>query len=158
MRRLLVAALLALQVGGCASVTRGWDEQLQFTSEPSGAEVKTLIEPPQATERNDSGGVYVPAVRRDPLPGPACVTPCVMQVARRDTVIATFTKPGYAPQTVRVETRIAGTGAVGMAGNVLVGGIVGVGVDAMSGATLEHYPNPVAVSLQPERAAPARRR
>ena len=36
-----------------------------------------------------------------------------------------------------------------MAGNVLVGGIIGVGVDAASGAALDLTPNPVVVTLQP---------
>jgi hypothetical protein len=34
-------------------------------------------------------------------------------------------------------------------GNAVVGGVVGMAVDAASGATLEHCPNPVAVTLQP---------
>jgi hypothetical protein len=43
-------------------------------------------------------------------------------------------------------------------GNVIVGGVVGVGVDAVSGAALEHVPNPVTVVLRPigpEPRAPA---
>ena len=55
---------------------------------------------------------------------------------------------------MQVGTRLASAGAVGFAGNVLVGGIVGMGVDAASGATLEHHPNPVVAVLQP--VAPAR--
>ncbi len=35
-----------------------------------------------------------------------------------------------------------------MAGNVLVGGIIGAGVDASSGAVLELVPNPVEVQLE----------
>jgi hypothetical protein len=38
---------------------------------------------------------------------------------------------------------------VGMAGNMVVGGIVGVAVDATSGAMLEHVPNPVNAVLEP---------
>ncbi len=55
---------------------------------------------------------------------------------------------------MQVGTRIANAGAAGFAGNVLVGGIIGMGVDAASGATLEHHPNPVVAVLQP--VAPAR--
>jgi hypothetical protein len=54
-----------------------------------------------------------------------------------------------------VATRVAGAGAAGFAGNVLVGGLVGMGVDAATGSTLEHYPNPVSVIL--ERAGGAAR-
>jgi hypothetical protein len=50
-----------------------------------------------------------------------------------------------------VGTRIAAGGAAGFAGNVLVGGVVGMAVDASTGATLEHYPNPVMLTLVPLR-------
>ena len=48
-----------------------------------------------------------------------------------------------------MDTRFSGKGAAGMAGNVIVGGVIGVGVDAVSGATLDHYPNPVIFKLEP---------
>jgi hypothetical protein len=75
-------------------------------------------------------------------------------VQRKDEFSISFAKPGYRPQTVQVNTRLAGAGAAGFAGNVLVGGIIGMGVDAASGATLEHWPNPVVAVLQP--GAPGR--
>ena len=130
MRRVLALAVLCALgsgLGGCASVTRGWNEQIQISSEPQGAEVRTSM-------------------------SQACVTPCTLQVGRKDEFSVNFSKPGYQPQTVMVTTRLAGGGAAGFAGNVLVGGIIGMGVDAASGATLEHYPNPVLAVLQP--AAP----
>lgn len=37
-----------------------------------------------------------------------------------------------------------------MAGNVLVGGIIGAGVDAGTGAMLDLTPNPAHVDLRPE--------
>jgi hypothetical protein len=54
---------------------------------------------------------------------------------------------------VPVSTRIAGAGAAGFAGNILVGGLVGMGVDAATGSTLEHFPNPVLASLVPLKKA-----
>ena len=36
-----------------------------------------------------------------------------------------------------------------MAGNVIVGGLIGVAVDAMSGATKKLTPNPVKLTLEP---------
>src|SRR5690349_7030838 len=126
---LLFVLLGPMGLGGCASVTRGWSEQMQITSQPEGAEVRTSL-------------------------SQACTTPCTLTVSRKDEFSVSFTKPGYEPQTIQVGTRIAGAGAAGFAGNVLVGGIIGMGVDAASGATLEHYPNPVVAMLQP--VAPAR--
>lgn len=37
----------------------------------------------------------------------------------------------------------------GCTGIVVVGGVIGVGVDAATGATLDHYPNPVIIRLNP---------
>jgi hypothetical protein len=137
MKAIAIVALAAT-LGGCASATRGWNEQLQFDSSPIGATVRTEIIDPWCAETN------CPT-----QPGPACVTPCVVQVARRDKIRANFTKEGYEPQVVAIEQRIAGQGAAGFVGNVLVGGVIGMAIDAGSGATLEHFPNPVTVVLQP---------
>ena len=59
-------------------------------------------------------------------------------------------------QQVPVATKVAGAGVAGFAGNVIVGGLVGMGVDAATGSTLEHFPNPVFASLVPDRSLPAR--
>ncbi|MCP8938973.1 translation initiation factor 2 [Alsobacter sp. SYSU M60028] len=119
----LAAAMgLALALAGCATVTRGTTNQVTFTSEPSGAEVKTSI-------------------------GHGCTTPCTIEVPRKSEFVATFSLEGYKPAQVPVATRVAGAGAAGFAGNVLVGGLVGMGVDAATGATYEHFPNPVSATL-----------
>jgi hypothetical protein len=133
--RILVIIALALTVGGCATVTRGTTSQVQFQSEPSGANMRTSH-------------------------GHNCVTPCTLQMNRKDEFIATFSKPGFADQDVSVRTKVAGEGVAGFAGNVLVGGVIGMAADAATGATLEHYPNPVSVTLEPMRPAapPAVRR
>jgi hypothetical protein len=49
---------------------------------------------------------------------------------------------------------MAGAGGAGMAGNVILGGLIGAVVDANSGATRELVPNPLRVTLEPE-APPA---
>ena len=85
-------------------------------------------------------------------------------MGRKDEFAVVFTLPGHEDQTVNVRTQLAGAGAAGFAGNVVLGGVVGMGVDAATGATLEHVPNPVSVVLRPhsqarpraQRAAPAR--
>ena len=43
------------------------------------------------------------------------------------------------------------------AGNIIAGGLIGMGVDAATGAATDHKPNPVIVTLQPRMAAPAGR-
>lgn len=60
-----------------------------------------------------------------------------------------ITKAGYEPIETDVRSQIVSAGAAGMAGNVLVGGLIGVGVDTMTGATRGLTPNPVEVRLVP---------
>jgi len=70
-------------------------------------------------------------------------------VSRKDEFSVSISKPGYEPQSIPVTTRVAGGGAAGFAGNILLGGVIGMGVDAASGAALEHYPNPIMAQLRP---------
>jgi hypothetical protein len=129
MRNLVTLALAAL-CAGCASITRGTTDQVQIISVPDGADVHTSM-------------------------GPTCTTPCTLTFGRKDEFSVTVSKPGYEPQTVPVETRVAGAGAAGLAGNVIFGGLIGIGVDAYNGAELEHFPNPVSVELRRERQIPS---
>jgi hypothetical protein len=69
------------------------------------------------------------------------VTPCTLQVSRKDEFTIVYELAGYERQEVPVKTQIAGYGAAGFAGNMLLGSVVGMGVDAATGATLEHIPN-----------------
>lgn len=68
---------------------------------------------------------------------------------------ATITRDGYETVNASVTSSVDGGGAAGMAGNVLLGGIIGAGVDAGSGAMHSHKPNPLVVTLTP--LDPARR-
>lgn len=126
--QVLAVAAFAAALGGCATVTRGTTEQITVNSEPPGAEAKTSI-------------------------GYACsATPCTWEIGRKSEFVVSFSKPGYEDVQIPVSTRIAGAGAAGFAGNVIVGGLVGMGVDAATGSTLEHYPNPVMATLTPLRS------
>nr|WP_232630853.1 translation initiation factor 2 [Methylobacterium sp. Leaf118] len=129
----MAAALVAVSVSACGSVTRGTSELIAFTSEPPGAAMQT------------SKSRFCPT------------TPCSLDIPRSEEFDATFTLPGYRPQTVPVRTKLVGTGAAGFAGNVLAGGVIGMGVDAYNGAAYDHTPNPVAVTLVPEALPSAER-
>lgn len=109
---------------GCATVTRGTKDVLVIESDPSGAEVQL------------SNGMRGK-------------TPTSFKVARRNSLTVSIEKKGYEPLTVQVNPVVAGAGAAGMAGNVLIGGIIGIGVDAATGATMNLRPNPVRATLVP---------
>jgi hypothetical protein len=82
-------------------------------------------------------------------------------VSRKDEFSVTVSKPGYTDEVIQVKTQLAGAGAAGLVGNVIVGGVIGIGVDAVTGSTLEHVPNPVKAALQPlvqERPKPGARK
>jgi hypothetical protein len=131
--KISLAAAAALATANCATVTRGTTNQVQFVSEPAEAEVRTSM-------------------------GHTCTTPCTIEVSRKSEFIAVFKKAGYQDASVPVQTRVAGSGAAGFAGNVILGGVVGMAADAATGATLEHYPNPVTVTLDAVRSRkPVRR-
>lgn len=135
MRNLVVAGLAAMTLSGCASATRGWEETLSIASSPSGA---------TATLSGPSAPI-------------TCTTPCAVQVKRSDDITVSFELPGYEPQIIPLTKDIATTGAAGFAGNLLLGGVIGMGVDAATGAALDHKPNPVIATMQPlPRAVPPR--
>ena len=106
-------------------MTRESNDAWVVNSEPSGAKVET------------SNGHQCPA------------TPCAIKMSRKSEFTATLTKPGYKPATVQVSHKTAGAGAAGVAGNVLVGGVIGLGVDMYTGASQDLVPNPVTVKLEP---------
>ncbi len=106
----------------CATITRGNHDKLSVLSEPSGANV-TLSS------------------------GEKGVTPTKFVKSRWDNFMVTVSKPGYIPQSVKVESKVSATGGTAMAGNVVVGGLIGIAVDAVSGAYNSLYPNPVSVHL-----------
>ena len=107
----------------CATITRGVHEKFTVLSDPTGADVRL------------STGEYG-------------VTPAKFLKNRKgENFTVTISKPGYATQTVRVENKFSGTGGTAMAGNVLLGGPIGAGVDIASGAYNSLYPNPVSVHL-----------
>jgi hypothetical protein len=127
--RVALVIVLAVSCGGCATVIRGTTDQVGFNSTPSGAEVHT------------SNGL-------------GCVTPCTLTVKKNEEFVATFEKPGFAPQQIPVARQVVGAGVAATAGNVLIGGVIGLGVDAVTGAGFEHTPNPVTVVLEPDKPPP----
>lgn len=111
---------------GCASVTRGTKDTLVVESEPAGANV-----------RLSTGGIGK--------------TPTSFQLPRKKMLDVFIEKEGYEPLTVHVSSQVSGTGAVGVAGNVLIGGLVGIGIDTWTGAAKDLRPNPIKVVMVPRK-------
>lgn len=114
----LACALLS----NCATVTRGSSQAFTITSEPNGAEVRFST-------------------------GLTCTTPCTLTMKRRPGFAVTVSKEGYDTQTANVVSQISGGGGTAMAGNVILGGLIGAGVDASTGAMNELVPNPLHIVL-----------
>lgn len=123
--RIMFALGAVLATSACATVTRGTNEVYVVESAPAAAKVRI------------SNGMTCEA------------TPCSFKVPRKGNLVVTVSKDGYEDSTHDIQTQVSGGGGAAMAGNVLVGGLIGVGVDAASGAMLEHKPNPLVVTLQP---------
>lgn len=122
----VVGAILGLTMlvmgSGCATITRGTTEAWVVESEPAGAQVRLSS-------------------------GQTCTTPCTLELKRKNNFGVEIEKEGYDRVSTQVVSSNSRAGAVGMAGNVLFGGLIGIGVDAASGATKELRPNPLVVKL-----------
>ncbi|WP_193791589.1 translation initiation factor 2 [Pseudophaeobacter leonis] len=117
MKIFVLAATAALSLSACATVTKGTSEDVQFTSNPAGLKVET------------SNGMQ-------------CTTPCILRIERKQKFMATF-RHGAATRTISVSTQVRETGGAALAGNILAGGVIGIGIDAAPGSSLDHIPNPV---------------
>ena len=117
----LVLAVFAL-LSGCATITRGSTQDFTVDSDPQGARVAF-----------SNGGI--------------CETPCTVEKQRKYPFTVTVEKECHEPVTAHVTSSVATSGAVGMAGNALIGGVIGIGVDVATGATKDLQPNPLFVEL-----------
>lgn len=130
--KIYILAALGLALGGCATITRGTSDTWTVNTTPVGAAVKTTNQF-------------------------ACdSTPCTFKMPRNSEFDVSITKAGYKEWKGHVTHHVAGAGGAGMAGNVLVGGIIGAGVDVASGAMLDLVPNPLSVMLEKEEQQAAR--
>lgn len=128
----LLAIGAVLSLAACATVTRGTTTAFVVETEPSGAHVSFST-------------------------GQVCdATPCTFaRMPRESEFSVTVTKPGYKTTTHAVTHKTAGGGGAGMAGNVLLGGVIGAALDANNGATQDLVPNPLVVKMEKEEAPPA---
>ncbi|MCX7377867.1 MAG: hypothetical protein NTY94_14160 [Alphaproteobacteria bacterium] len=122
--------LLLLALPGCATIVHGTTQNLTVTTNPPGASC-----------RLERDGVALAM---------ANPTPATVRINKgRSDIIATCTLAGYDPTTYNHISEFGG----GTFGNVIVGGLIGVAVDAASGANYP-YPPEFVINLQPTGGPP----
>lgn len=129
--RHIASALCALFACSCATVMRGTDDKAQFESSPT------------------SANVVVESADAEKLGPFNCVTPCNLELKRKRTWRVDFSLDGYKPVTGLLKPKLSGGGFAAGAGNALIGGLIGVGIDAGTGANMDLFPNPMIAELEP---------
>jgi hypothetical protein len=125
--RLIVAVLAPLWLANCATIVEGTDQAIQVATVPSGASCALNRE-----------GASVGVIDRTPA--------SVTLSKSKNSVEVVCNKPGY-----REARNHLYPGFQGMTfGNVILGGFVGVAIDAGSGA-MHKYPPAINLVLSPKR-------
>lgn len=132
---------------GCASITRGTMDTLQVNSDPAGANIEVTRKNAPLSKKEvkkntlaaEGANEYGPLVE---------TTPASFKLKREGEYKVVISKPGYETVTVDISNEMAGAGAAGLVGNAVVGGVIGVVIDASTGATKDLVPNPINVTLE----------
>ena len=120
----MMAAVVAVNLAGCATVMNGTKTPYTTNTTPNGATVAFSN-------------------------GTSCTTPCKMEMRRKDDVRADITLPGYKPTYILIQSKLGGASF----GNIILGGGVGAIVDGSNGSSNRLYPNPLIVRLAAEGSA-----
>ena len=109
----------AYLLSGCATIVSGTNQKLSVSSQPSDATAKV--------DNNLSAK-----------------TPAVFTLERKSDHTIEISKEGYKTATIMIKRTFNGMAT----GNLLLGGIIGAGVDAASGATSKLIPERIDVMLE----------
>lgn len=120
--KLSVALLvgIALSVTSCASILTGTKDKITFNSTPEGAKV------------------FHKEIEK-------CTTPCTAEIPRSlSKQMVTFEKEGYTNKEVKLTKTFNPVTLV----NILLGGAIGVGIDAATGSLTKYSPKEYKVELE----------
>src|SRR5271167_4692773 len=120
----MCAALAGLCLSACATIIHGTRQEVGILSSPTGAEV------------------WVDNVKMGE-------TPVVAKLRRKDTHTVKLILPGYQPYETTITRSVSGW----VWGNIAIGGLIGLGVDAVSGGMYKLSPEQVSGNLAGERTA-----
>jgi len=118
--KLIAVVAVVIFLSGCATIMTGTTQKVPVNSNPSGAVAKV------------DGSM-------------AAVTPTIFNLERKTDHTIEISKEGYSVATVILRHTLSGA----TAGNILIGGIVGLAVDGCSGAMYKLVPERVDVNLEP---------
>lgn len=115
-----VILLITVFTSGCATITTGRHQRVPVDSNPQGAEVTVSS-------------------------GYRGLTPCSFELERSKDHVIKISLKGYKTAQVLLRKTLCGS----TFGNIILGGVIGLGVDAMSGAMFKLIPENVYVDLVP---------
>ena len=118
---MVLISIATLGLSGCATVINGTSESYAVKTDPGGADVSF------------SNGI-------------SCKSPCKVELKRRHDLRADIKRDGYKPTYVLIQSRTGGA----VAGNILLGGLIGGVVDSTNGSTNHLVPGPLNVKLAAE--------
>ena len=126
MMRMAAVLAMVFVTGACSTITQGSDQSVTVDTDPSGANCKL-------TRKGAIVGVV------NPTPGSVTVG------KSKDDISVACEKDGYQKKASSLRSEFEGM----TFGNIIFGGIIGVAVDASSGA-MNEYPAQVTLILPPE--------
>jgi hypothetical protein len=134
LKRLIPALLLAAALPACGTITSGTSQSVSILTEPAGASCTLTRE-----------GAVVGIV--NPSPGTITVSKSSRDIAVR------CLRAGHSPGVNIIPAQFQAM----TAGNILLGGVIGLAIDAASGA-ISRYPESTIIVLAPEAFTSARGR
>ena len=135
-------------LGGCATMMSGTTQEISFQSSPDDVVVTLIKHVPEQLYWPDKTGrgtpKTIPAREESRILGK---TPFTLQLDKLDEPQSVaFSKAGYKPVTMKLETRLDQW----FWGNLAFGSAFGSTTDSMSGAMHEYSPSQFLVTLSPE--------
>jgi hypothetical protein len=116
----VLLAGIALSVTSCASILTGTKDKITFNSTPEGAKV------------------FHKGIEK-------CTTPCTAEIPRSlSKQMVTFEKEGYNNKEVKLTKTFNPVTLV----NILLGGAIGVGIDAATGSLTKYSPKAYQIELE----------
>lgn len=119
-------------LSGCATIVKGTTQNIAFSTNPEGATCTI-------SRIDDTGDIMV--LYKD------IETPTTLENLQKDDadLMIVCNKPGYKETVIHTSSSFQSM----TFGNIIVGGIIGLGVDAVSGA-INEYPTEILIPLDKE--------